>query len=383
MWVLLGVHTFNAGTAGRVTLSDQAQTSKTIVADAVKLVYNGAFAPTITQQPGSPNACVGRAAQFTIAATGTAPLRYQWQKNGAAIGDGGHFLGTQTPTLSLLSADATDVAAYTCVVSNAVGSVVSNAAGLWLNTPASLVQQPTRQTACPYGTAQFTVVPGGDGPFSYQWQKNGVNLVDGGHYSGATTPVLTVSNVERIDLAGYRCIVVGACNAAVSDEVLLAYKASTVIDQQPAATYAHAGGTAQFVAHATGDGTVAYRWQKNSADLYDDGHYSGTDTPVLTIASIDGADVAAYRCVATATCGSATSNAAWLRLTPAADLDRDGDVDGGDFGLFAGCFNGTGNAFADGCGGADLNGDLSVDGLDYGLFAACFNGSGNPPGCPS
>jgi hypothetical protein len=67
--------------------------------------------------------------------------------------------------------------------------------------------------------------------------------------------------------------------------------------------------------------------------------------------------------------------------TVPADLDSDGDVDGADYGIFAGCFNGTGNPINPGCAQADLNADNAVDGVDYGLFATCFNGTGNPPAC--
>jgi hypothetical protein len=67
--------------------------------------------------------------------------------------------------------------------------------------------------------------------------------------------------------------------------------------------------------------------------------------------------------------------------SPQSDLNGDSSVDGADYGLFAGCFNGTGNPFNAGCECADLNGDLSVDGADYGLFAGCFNGTGNPSPC--
>lgn len=63
------------------------------------------------------------------------------------------------------------------------------------------------------------------------------------------------------------------------------------------------------------------------------------------------------------------------------DLTDDGDVDGEDFGVFASCFNGTGNVVSGGCLASDLNGDQYVDGADYGLFAMCFNGTGNPPAC--
>lgn len=63
------------------------------------------------------------------------------------------------------------------------------------------------------------------------------------------------------------------------------------------------------------------------------------------------------------------------------DLDRDGDVDGADHGLFVSCFSGptaahNGTAL---CQQADLDGDNDVDNLDYGLFQACYSGANNPP----
>lgn len=43
--------------------------------------------------------------------------------------------------------------------------------------------------------------------YTYQWQKNGVNLADGGDISGSTTSVLTISNFELSDEANYTLIV--------------------------------------------------------------------------------------------------------------------------------------------------------------------------------
>ena len=71
-----------------------------------------------------------------------------------------------------------------------------------------------------------------------------------------------------------------------------------------------------------------------------------------------------------------------------ADSDEDGDVDGVDFGVFASCFNKSGNPpKTGGCTPAqgakfDFDNDGDVDGVDFGKFSSCFNGSGKPPGSP-
>jgi hypothetical protein len=228
---------------------------------------------------------------------------------------------------------------------------------------------------------QLSVTATGTAPLTYQWQKGGNNLSNGGHYSGVTTATMTITGMDRGDATVYRCVVTGGCGTATSSDAIMALTVNTIINQHPASKIIHHGKTAQFSVLASGDGQVTYRWQRDGADLYDGGHCTGCATQTLTVANADGADAGAYRCVATAGCGTATSNAASLTLTPAADFDVDGDVDGGDFGIFSGCFNGTGNPVTGECLTADLNGDNSVDGSDFGLFAGCFNGTGNPPAC--
>ena len=44
-------------------------------------------------------------------------------------------------------------------------------------------------------------------PFTYQWQKNGTNLTDGGNIFGSSTRSLTVSNVGATDVASYDLVV--------------------------------------------------------------------------------------------------------------------------------------------------------------------------------
>ncbi len=52
---------------------------------AILTVNSAPVAPTITTQPANQTVAAGQTATFSVVATGTAPLTYQWQKNGSAI----------------------------------------------------------------------------------------------------------------------------------------------------------------------------------------------------------------------------------------------------------------------------------------------------------
>src|SRR5207244_5936572 len=101
-----------------------------VTSNAAALTVNAApVAPTITTQPASQTVSTGQTATFTVTATGTAPLSYQWQKNGTAIGAATTASYTTPATTAADHGDQ-----FTVVVSNAAGSVTSNAAALTVTT---------------------------------------------------------------------------------------------------------------------------------------------------------------------------------------------------------------------------------------------------------
>jgi len=81
--------------------------------------------PTITSQPANRTVTEGQSATFSVVATGTAPLSYQWQKNGANI-SGATASSYTTPPTTLADNGST----YRCLVDNVVGSAVSASATL-------------------------------------------------------------------------------------------------------------------------------------------------------------------------------------------------------------------------------------------------------------
>ncbi len=90
------------------------------------------FAPSISQQPSNQSVSVGATVKFGIVAAGSTPRTYKWVKNTTDT-----VAGATTDTLTLANVQLSDSGTYKCVVSNAVGQAVSNAARLTV-TPVAI-----------------------------------------------------------------------------------------------------------------------------------------------------------------------------------------------------------------------------------------------------
>jgi len=88
------------------------------------------YAPVITAQPASTTAVFAQNIVFHVEANGTAPVTYQWRKNGAPLSDTTQITGSQTATLTLHYFSFSDGGGYDCVVSNSLGTVTSDLAVL-------------------------------------------------------------------------------------------------------------------------------------------------------------------------------------------------------------------------------------------------------------
>ena len=170
--------------------------------------------PRITAQPESRTNAAGTAASFSVTASGSGTLAYQWRRNGSNLTNGGNVSGAASRVLTLSSVSPADVASYDVVVTW-YGSVTSappttlSVLTFQPNQIPTITAQPHSRTNLAGTAAAFSVTAGGLGPFAYQWRKNGSNLVDGGNVSGAATSALTLSNVSPSDAASYDVLVIG------------------------------------------------------------------------------------------------------------------------------------------------------------------------------
>jgi hypothetical protein len=88
--------------------------------------------PSITGQPSAQTIAQSQSAIFTVAASGSAPLFYQWLKNGVAIPG-----ATQPSYVTPATASSDSGSSFSVAVSNAVGSVNSTPASLSVTTSLS------------------------------------------------------------------------------------------------------------------------------------------------------------------------------------------------------------------------------------------------------
>jgi Abnormal spindle-like microcephaly-assoc'd, ASPM-SPD-2-Hydin/Immunoglobulin I-set domain len=100
--------------------------SGNVTSNAATLTVNAS--PSITTQPASKTVIAGQTATFSVTATGTAPLTYQWNKSGTAIGG-----ATSSSYTTPATTTADNGARFTVTVTNVAGNTASSAATLTVN----------------------------------------------------------------------------------------------------------------------------------------------------------------------------------------------------------------------------------------------------------
>jgi hypothetical protein len=171
--------------------------------------------PTIITQPAGQSIIENSAVTFTVEVNGTAPLRYQWRKNG------GNIAGATGPSFTSASVKTSDAANYSVVVANSLGSVTSANARLTVNLAPVFTSQAASRTATNGTTTVFSATVKGTAPFSYQWFKDGNPLVDGGNIFGSVSNVLTVANLTANDSGAYYLTVNDAVGSVTSSNAVL------------------------------------------------------------------------------------------------------------------------------------------------------------------
>jgi uncharacterized repeat protein (TIGR03803 family) len=176
--------------------------------------------PLIASQPKSQTVLAGSNVTFDVTAYGAPPFVFQWRFKGTSLGP--PAVGTSLSSCTLTNVGTNQAGNYSVQVVNGYGSVTSSNAMLTVVTlPPTITTQPTNRTNNAATIATFSVVASGSSPLSYQWQKNGTNVVNGGKISGATNSTLTIVNVSSNDAAIYSVSVTNLAGSATSSNATL------------------------------------------------------------------------------------------------------------------------------------------------------------------
>ena len=378
-------------------------------------------AVSISQQPLSQTVCEDSPVTFTVLASGTAPITYQWRKGGVDVG------GATTASLSIPSASPADADAYDVVVTTGCGEITSSVATLTVDVAPTITVQPQPQAVCEQGQAVFNVTATGTAPLSYQWRLNGADI------PGATDDTLVifvVQNALRAPVGTYDVVVTNGCGSVISDPATLSVDVPPAITAHPQSTAVCDQGSTTLSVTAAGTGPLTYQWRLGGVDL------PGETSATMLLDPVTPADAGDYDVIVTNGCGQVTSAVATIVVntgpsitqapqdvaicegsevvftigaTGSGNLQYDWFVDGlrvgtnsatlvmskvslGDDGVDVICevtddcdtLTSPPATLLVGPKEANFDCDADVDVQDFSVFAQCFMGSNLPPaaGCP-
>ncbi len=235
----------------------------------------------VTASPANVALTPGSPAQFKVSASGEEAISYQWMRNGRRLVNDSNISGATSDTLVFSAAQFADAGTYSAVVTNPLGSVESAKAILTVSTspplPATLPATTSAPVFSPGGgsvsvnlagnsnsptlpsgpAVVFPITPSGNGPFSYQWRKDGQII------SGATLSFLSLSSPDDGDSGIYDVVISNLAgnvySAPFTLNIIPMVKTRPTITAQPISQRVYPGIAATFRVRATGAPRPTYQ----------------------------------------------------------------------------------------------------------------------------
>lgn len=255
--------------------------------------------PSITTPPLAQNVAVGGSVTFSVVAAGTAPLAYQWRKDGGAIS------GATNSSFTRANAQPADAGDYTVAVSNVGGSVTSPAARLTVTTVVvapTITSQTRDQTVLGGQNVTLQVGVSGTAPFSFQWRRNGVPI------AGQTTDMLVLVAVGAAAEGAYTVLISNTAGSATSEPIRLVVGGAPTISVEPVAQSVARGSNPSMSVVANGTGEIRYQWYKDTRAI------AGATNAILALNAVDDSDAGSYAVAVNNTLGTATSRTVTLQV---------------------------------------------------------------------
>jgi hypothetical protein len=293
--------TTTAMTLAGVTTNDQANYTCFITNSSGSITSSVAslsvvVAPTITTQPKSVVTNVGATVSFSVVASGTAPLDYQWYDNDSPISN------ATLNAYTISGVFTSDAGTYNVRVSNSAGTTTSSNAVLTIGNSPVITLQPTNLAVTEGETAIFSASASGDQPMYYFWRKNGTAV------SGATNTNYTIASAQPSDAATYTFVASNYVSTAISTGAVLTVYYPPTISAQPASQTVGVGSNLTVGVTASANPPPAYQWRTNGLPILGATASSYTVTGAQTNASGN------YDVIVSNFAGSVTSSVAAVNV---------------------------------------------------------------------
>jgi autotransporter-associated beta strand protein len=238
--------------------------------------------PRIVTQPVGATVFPSTNVTFEVEAIGPGTLSYVWKRNGVAVND-----APNAAVYTITGVTAANAGSYTVEVSNANGTATSSAAVLNVLAPIVFDTQPQNVTTPEGNPATFSVAVSGDGPFTYQWRRNGVDL------AGEEGDSLTVTAATNNSGAqgNYTVRVSNAYASLLSNVATLTLgPVQVVIDDQPLAQAVQSGSTLNLAVSSSGGKPQTFQWFFKGRAIV------GATSETLSIPNVSLAQAGLYTC---------------------------------------------------------------------------------------
>jgi hypothetical protein len=167
--------------------------------------------PSATIAASASSVCSGAPVTYTVTLTGTGPWDFTYTDGTTPTSISGQVANTYTFTTN---PTVNETYSFTGLSDNsgcaALSVDYSSTATVTIGAPATVTDPASTSLQCNGTSATFSVTATGLG-LTYMWLENGVMVPNGGNYSGATSPTLTINDVTGLNGNVYRAVVLGQC----------------------------------------------------------------------------------------------------------------------------------------------------------------------------
>ena len=249
---------------------------------------------SITTQPITQNKCLGSNVTFSVAATGTAPITYQWKKGGVDIS------GETSNSFTKSGLTLADEGIYTCEVTNLCRTVTSNNAEL--KVIQLIIDAGSDITFCNDTVYHIVATSSTNHPelggLSYSWSPS-AGLSDANILNPTAQPMTNTT---------YTLTVTDPVGCTITDVITLTSKTPVSITTQPLSYNKCLNSNVTFTTNTSGTVPITYIWKKGGTPI------TGATSNTYTINGLGLSDEAIYTCEPTNYCRTLISDDAELKV---------------------------------------------------------------------